>query len=125
MSVIREVQIDATEANPQYPIAADGDSVYAKDINVSASDNGNFTGSILDYFTSLKTANTVSDRGVVFDSGYIASTEKAGASSDRKFVTALKIGKTINGVRDELVLCVTPLQDNGDIHASLTFRELL
>lgn len=57
MSVIREVQIDATEANVQYPLSTDGDSIYAKDINVSASDNGNFSGSVLDYFTNLKTIN--------------------------------------------------------------------
>jgi len=36
MSIIREVQIDATEANVQYPLSTDGDTVYAKDINVSA-----------------------------------------------------------------------------------------
>ncbi len=72
------------------------------------------------------TANTVSDRGLVIDSGYItASATIGGGSIDRKFVTSLKIGSKIDGTYDELVLCVTPLTAGADIFGSLTFRELL
>jgi hypothetical protein len=72
------------------------------------------------------TANTVSDEGVVLDSGYaVAGTFGAGGGSDRKFITSLRIGSSIDGTRDEIVLCVTPLSAGADIQASLTFRELL
>jgi len=70
------------------------------------------------------TANVVSNRGLVIDSGFAVATGGAGAT-DRKFVTSLRMGSTIGGVMDEIVLCVTPLTNGADIHASLTFRELL
>lgn len=70
------------------------------------------------------TANTVSDEGLVIDSGYITGGVSGGADS-RKFETSLRIGSKIDGTLDEIVLCVTPLTANADIQASLTFRELL
>jgi len=42
----------------QYPLATDSDSAYVKDINLERSDNGDFTGSVLDYFNSLTSVNT-------------------------------------------------------------------
>lgn len=69
-------------------------------------------------------ANVVTNRGLVIDSGYIASLN-TGGNADRKFVTTLRMGSTIAGVQDQIVLCVTPLSAGADIHASLTFRELL
>lgn len=68
------------------------------------------------------TANTVSDEGTVLASGY-ASTETQSASENLN--TALRIGSTIGGTLDELVLCVTPLSANADIQGALNFRELL
>ena len=90
--------------------------------------NGTFTYAELDQssvqYAQGATANTVSAQGIVFDSGYIPRTDK-GASIDRQFQTALKIGQTIAEVGDELVLCVTPLDSDAEVLASLTFRELL
>ena len=40
-------------------------------------------------------------------------------------MTSLRIGSEIDGTKDILVLCVTPLSGGADIQASLTFRELL
>lgn len=37
----------------QNPLQVDGDSIYAKDIDVVKSDNGNFSGTVTDYFDSL------------------------------------------------------------------------
>jgi hypothetical protein len=71
------------------------------------------------------TANTVSNEGTVLDSGYIRATNQGGGSTGRKFVTSLRVGSQIDGTKDELVLCVTPLAANADISSSLTFRELL
>jgi hypothetical protein len=83
------------------------------------------TDSAIQYATGA-TANTVSSEGTRIDSGYVPTGSVAsGGSANRKFVTALKIGSTIAGVRDELVLCVTPLSANADIQASLTIRELI
>lgn len=43
----------------------------------------------------------------------------------KKINTALRMGTTIDGVQDQIVICVTPLGANTDIQASLTVRELL
>lgn len=82
------------------------------------------TNSAVQYATGA-TANTVSDLGIVVDSGYTTGSATTRAGGDRKFVTTLRIGSTISGTRDELVLVVTPLTTNQDIQGSLTFRELI
>lgn len=54
------VELIDTSGKPftaQNPIPADGDSVYVKDIDLDNSDNGNFSGSVSDYFNDLKTIN--------------------------------------------------------------------
>lgn len=71
------------------------------------------------------TANTISDEGLVIDSGYAVAGNKAGGGADRKLVTSLRIGSKIDGTMDEVVLCVTPLTGGADILGSLTFREML
>lgn len=78
------------------------------------------TNSAIEYAVGA-TANTVTADGIVFDSGFA----KSNATIDRKIETALRLGSTIAGTRDALVLTVTPLSANADIQASLTFRELL
>lgn len=55
---VTTVDSDGNENTVQYPLATDGDSVYVKDIDVANSDNGNFSGTVLDLFNSLKTINT-------------------------------------------------------------------
>jgi len=49
--------LNKLDAGVQYPLSADGDSVYIKDIDVANSSNGGFSGVINDYFDSLKTVN--------------------------------------------------------------------
>lgn len=71
------------------------------------------------------TANVVTDEGLVLDSGYLAGTNKGGSDLDRKFVTSLYMGSTIDGALDEIVLCVTPMDVSGSVAGSLTYRELL
>lgn len=89
--------------------------------------NGTFTYSDLTD-SAVQTAtgsvnnNTVSDENIVISSGY-ASIDTL--STDAQLQTALKIGSQIDGTRDELVLCVTPLSGGADIQGSLNFRELL
>jgi hypothetical protein len=78
------------------------------------------TNSSIQYATGA-TANIVSAYDLQIDSGYAQSN----ASVGHKFVTQLRIGSQIDGTRDTLVLCVTPLAANADIQASLTIRELL
>lgn len=82
------------------------------------------TNSSVQYATGA-TANTVTTPGLTVDSGYVAEANKSGGAVDRKFETSLRIGATIAGVADTLVLCCTPLSANADIQGSLTFRELL
>lgn len=52
------VSNDAGEITVQNPLPTDGDSIYAKDIDIAYSDNYNFSGEVTDYFDSLKTVNT-------------------------------------------------------------------
>jgi hypothetical protein len=66
--------------------------------------------------------NTVSDEGIVIASGY-ASVDTQ--TANQQLQTALILGSMIDGDRDQLVLCVTPLSAGADIHASLSFRELI
>lgn len=68
------------------------------------------------------TANTITNDGLIIDSGYasIDILSTSGALS-----SALKIGSTISGTVDELVLSVQPLSNGADIQGSLTVRELL
>jgi hypothetical protein len=61
MSRLQTVKIENENGvliDVQHPFQTDGDSVYLKDIDVSNSDNGDFSGSITDYFDSLKTVNS-------------------------------------------------------------------
>jgi len=68
------------------------------------------------------TTNTVSDEGVVIASGYASASSR---SAGQDLLTALRLGATIAGTRDTLVLCVAPMSNNATMLASLNFRELL
>lgn len=50
-------------ASVQYPLPCNGDSIYDKNIDTDISDNGDFTGEVVDYFNSLISIseNTTSD----------------------------------------------------------------
>lgn len=65
--------------------------------------------------------NTVTTTGAtLIDSGYISSN-----TSDRfQIESAIRLGATIAGVSDEMVLCTTPLSSNSDVIASITWREV-
>ena len=59
-TVIKTVGSDPStfhNVDVQHPLPNDGDSVYLKDIDVSNSDNGGFSGAVTDYFDSLKSVN--------------------------------------------------------------------
>lgn len=49
---------DGNPASAQYPLPTDGDSIYSKDINVSGSSIGTFTGAITDLFDDLDSSIT-------------------------------------------------------------------
>lgn len=60
ISILKTVGSDPTTfhtIDSQHPLPADGDSLYLKDIDVTNSDNGGFSGVVTDYFDSLKTVN--------------------------------------------------------------------
>ena len=63
--------------------------------------------------------NTITG-GTLLDSGYIAS----GNNKDVSIDNAIKLGSSIAGVRDTIVLAVTPLSSNLDVFGSITWREL-
>lgn len=64
-------------------------------------------------------ANTVTS-GTIVDSGY--GTENS--SLDTVITNTLRLGATISGTQDEIVLCVTPGSVNLDITGAFTWREL-
>lgn len=45
------------EVSVQFPFSGDGDSVYVKDLDLSHSNNNNFTGEVTDYFDNLSSVN--------------------------------------------------------------------
>jgi hypothetical protein len=60
ISILKTVGSDPATfhtVDSQHPLPADGDSLYLKDINVTYSDNGGFSGVVTDYFDNLKTVN--------------------------------------------------------------------
>jgi len=65
---------------------------------------------------------TVTADGIVIASGYAS---KSSRQLSESLNTALRIGSTIAGVQDTLVLVVTPLSANLSCLTSLEFRELL
>lgn len=68
------------------------------------------------------TANVITSEGLKIASGYASVTQR---SSEGDLNTALRLGASIAGVQDELILAVMPLSNNASIHAALTVRELL
>ena len=57
------------------------------------------------------------------DGGFSASTKDGGIAGGG-LKNALKLGSTIAGVADRIVLCVRSLSATADIQGSLTWREL-
>lgn len=49
---------NSEEVSTQNPLPSDGDSVYVKDLDLTISDNFNFTGEVSDYFDSLTSVNS-------------------------------------------------------------------
>lgn len=68
---------DGNIVSVQYPFSVDGDSVYAKDVDVNYSDIGNFSGAITDFFDSYRTAQT-------------ALSVAGGGANPKSFTVALK-----------------------------------
>ena len=64
--------------------------------------------------------NTASG-GIVIDGGFVEGTTSASES----LVNSLRLGASIAGVPDEIVLCVRPITGGLDVYAGITFRELL
>jgi len=69
--------------------------------------------------TANPSTNTVT-LGTIVDSGY----GTGNSSLDTIIVNTLRLGASIAGVRDEIVLCVTPGSVNLDIAGGFTWREL-
>lgn len=70
------------------------------------------------------TANTVTG-GTLITSGYVPGTSQQRGAATGELSNALRLGSTIAGVSDTIVLCCTPLTANADIFGGLTWRELL
>lgn len=69
-------------------------------------------------------ANTVT--GGLHIAGGVAQSAQRGSTTTEEIESALRLGSTIAGVPDEMVLCVTPRNGdiNLDIEGSITWREL-
>jgi hypothetical protein len=75
------------------------------------------TNSALEVFLGA-TANTVTG-GTLLDTGYV----EARTSERVETKNAIRIGSTIDGVRDTVVLVVRPLAASSTVHRSITWRE--
>lgn len=58
--------------------------------------------------------------GTVLDSGYVEQNGSIRAAID----SAIRLGSNIDGTRDEIVLCITPINAGLDAFVSFTWREL-
>lgn len=68
------------------------------------------------------TANTVTG-GTRLASGFVASSVQARGAAGVSLENARRLGSSIAGVADTIVLCVRPLAANADIQGSINFRE--
>ena len=68
------------------------------------------------------TANTVTG-GHVIDRGFVLA-GKQGSSASRKLPSVLRLGSSIAGVSDTVVLCFMPITSNVSVHGILVLREL-
>lgn len=66
------------------------------------------------------TPPTVSN-GTVLASGYVQGEDSVRLTID----SSIKIGSAIDGTRDEIILCITPIQAGLDAFVSYTWRELV
>jgi hypothetical protein len=66
--------------------------------------------------------NTVT-LGHEMQGGFVASTKDGGADG-KEIQNAIKLGTSIAGVADEIVLCARPLSSNADIYGGMGWREL-
>jgi len=65
--------------------------------------------------------NTVTTTSAtLLSSGYVS----ANSAAEFSIESAIRLGSTIAGVGDEIVLCTTPLSSNSDVIASITWREI-
>jgi hypothetical protein len=69
--------------------------------------------------TTSNPSNSVVTNGIVIASGYGA--QLTSVSIDKE--NFLKLGTTVAGVSDKLVLCAAPLTANLDLAGSMTWRE--
>lgn len=85
---------------------------------------GNETNSAVQTATGA-TANTISG-GTAIAGGHGSSARQGGASTQEAIHSAIRLGATIAGVADRMVLCVRPIggSTNIDVEGSLTWREV-
>lgn len=88
---------DGSDVDVQHPLPCDGDSVYAKDIDTTVSDNYSFDGAITDYFDSLtsiqsdSTANNPKQIKVWFKRTVYASAIGLGCNDVAKNFSNIKL----------------------------------
>lgn len=99
---------------------------YKWELHLNPTVNGTFTyNGLVDSATEYAvggTANTLSADGTILAVGGGSTQTRA---SDSDLQTALRIGSTIAGVQDELVLVLRPFSANTSAWAAFNFRELL
>lgn len=65
--------------------------------------------------------NTITTTGAtLLASGYVSAND----AQEFNIKSAIRLGMTIAGVQDEIVLCTTPLSSNSDVIASVTWQEV-
>ena len=78
--------------------------------------------SAVEFGKGLPAGDVLTNLGIILDSGYVAGSVKGLRT---ELTSALKLGSTIAGVRDQLVLSGTPLTANLDFLGGLTWVESL
>ena len=68
-----------------------------------------------------ETANTVTEDGLLVTCGCV----QGNGFTEAALESALRLGSTLDGTMDELVVVIMPYQNGLDIHGTLTWREII
>lgn len=118
--------LDITVIPESISIVCGSSDAFAWELHLNPTINGTFTYTDLVYSATQYAiggiTNTIASEGLILASG-AASVQSRQTSESLQ--TALRIGSTIAGVRDTLVLVLRPLTANLSQRSALNFRELL
>lgn len=125
---LKSTHLDVTVVPEDISIVIDSNDSFKWELHLNPTINGTWTysdlanSSVQSAQVGAATNNTITADGIIVARG--GGSDRVRATSDQ-LATALRIGSTIDGTADELVLVIGLLTNNQTVWGSLDFRELL